>query len=563
MRRSITALIPVMAALLLASGECEAGGPRVEAYEGWYGVYAGPYLVGYAWNKLAKSSFEGRPAYREDTIVSVRVSLNGRRARIKDVDASYYSESLAPVFEMVQSAEETYLSGKPKKHAKTTEIRYRTGRAVVRATEHGKTRETVVAIPRGTDLTRTKRYELGLIQTLPGERAKCSYVNDTALAVKEYALTGLRRERIRVLGKDYDALVLKVEPGDGSSPTTHWVVPRMCDLMIEMPGAGLKLKLTTKADALAHSEEDAEIPDRIECGKEIPDPGKVVRFGVRLSGAEEWHLNPVSDLRQTAMTLPNGRGVEYRVSTRDFSAAKSFALPIARPETRRWLADSKGVQATDKGIREAARRIVGDERNAYAAACRLRAWVYGNMRFSTVDDTPQSAVEVLKTRTGVCRHSAVLFAALARAAGIPTRTVVGLVYDDRALYGHEWDECFVGEWVAFDPSRSTDSVDATHIKLAVEGADDVVPPIGCKGEVLLIGRDDSGVAMDPRTDIIRTVCRHNTNLHMPVVRNSSCRLHSEGSSGSNRSVWPDGSIHYSTSDFTVSQPSRAGPAPTH
>ena len=69
---------------------------------------------------------------------------------------------------------------------------------------------------------------------------------------------------------------------------------------------------------------------------------------------------------------------------------------------------------------------------------------------------------------GVCREYATLFAALARAAGIPTRLCGGVVYKEGELRYHAWNECRVtddpGGWIPFDATADGDFVDATHVK---------------------------------------------------------------------------------------------------
>jgi len=78
----------------------------------------------------------------------------------------------------------------------------------------------------------------------------------------------------------------------------------------------------------------------------------------------------------------------------------------------------------------------------------------------------RTSTDILRSKSGVCRDYAVLYAALARAAGIPTKIATGLMYFRDAFYYHAWAESFVGEWIPMDPTLSTDFVDATHIKLA-------------------------------------------------------------------------------------------------
>jgi transglutaminase-like putative cysteine protease len=52
-----------------------------------------------------------------------------------------------------------------------------------------------------------------------------------------------------------------------------------------------------------------------------------------------------------------------------------------------------------------------------------------------------------------------------RAAGIPSRVAVGLVYTNGRFGYHMWTEAYLNDWTAFDASMNQDRVDATHIKL--------------------------------------------------------------------------------------------------
>ncbi len=69
---------------------------------------------------------------------------------------------------------------------------------------------------------------------------------------------------------------------------------------------------------------------------------------------------------------------------------------------------------------------------------------------------------------GDCNEHAVLFAALARAAGVPARIEAGLVYLNGRFYYHAWPNVYVGHWLEMDPTWGQHAVDATHLAL-VEG----------------------------------------------------------------------------------------------
>jgi len=82
-----------------------------------------------------------------------------------------------------------------------------------------------------------------------------------------------------------------------------------------------------------------------------------------------------------------------------------------------------------------------------------------------------SALEVLHNRKGECQAHTLLYTAMARALGIPTRLAGGIVYmEGMGFLYHAWAESFVDDWLPVDATFNQVPVDATHIKL-VEGPD--------------------------------------------------------------------------------------------
>jgi transglutaminase-like putative cysteine protease len=98
---------------------------------------------------------------------------------------------------------------------------------------------------------------------------------------------------------------------------------------------------------------------------------------------------------------------------------------------------------------------------------KLAKWVADEVKDEPIDSF--SALEVLHTKKGECQAHTMLYTALARAAGIPTRMAGGIVYLEGVgfLY-HAWAESDAGGWVSVDPTFNQVGIDATHIKL-VEG----------------------------------------------------------------------------------------------
>ncbi|HVO67780.1 MAG TPA: transglutaminase-like domain-containing protein [Syntrophales bacterium] len=134
-----------------------------------------------------------------------------------------------------------------------------------------------------------------------------------------------------------------------------------------------------------------------------------------------------------------------------------------------YLAASHHIESNHPEIKKAAQDVVKGTINSVEKIDQLVRWVSTEIKDETVDSF--SAVEVLHTRKGACQAHAMLYTAMARAAGIPTRLVGGIVYmEGMGFLYHSWSESYSNGWVAVDPTFNQVGVDATHVKL-VEGHD--------------------------------------------------------------------------------------------
>jgi len=183
--------------------------------------------------------------------------------------------------------------------------------------------------------------------------------------------------------------------------------------------------------------------------------------------------------------LDGDRLVIEREDSRGF---RSYELPEGDERFREELRATPFLQIDDATIRRAAREAVGNERDAERAARSLVDWVYRTLAKVPTISVP-NAVQVLAERRGDCNEHAVLFAALARAAGIPAKIASGTVYmppdgdGAGAFYYHAWNEVWLGEWVAVDPTFGQFPADATHVKLIEGGPENDLSLAGMIGEL--------------------------------------------------------------------------------
>jgi len=135
--------------------------------------------------------------------------------------------------------------------------------------------------------------------------------------------------------------------------------------------------------------------------------------------------------------------------------------------------------------------ILGGTTEPHAVVEKLTRWVADFVEDKVTDS--RTPLETLEKRTGNCQSHSRLYVSLARAAGIPTRFVSGLVYaEGKGFLYHSWAESHVGYWLPVDPTFGEIPANATHIKLAEgDSADNMAPLAGIigriKGRVLDLG----------------------------------------------------------------------------
>ena len=175
---------------------------------------------------------------------------------------------------------------------------------------------------------------------------------------------------------------------------------------------------------------------------------------------------PPNDSRQDCRVV--GTGTEC--------VLRSVPSPAGPPEPA-YLQPSVAVPSTDPRIKELASTIVAGKTTAREQGQAMLDWIGRNIRKEPADVF--SALDVLETGRAECQGHAYLFAALARASGIPTRVANGLVYSAelKGFAYHAWNESLIdGAWIAIDPMFGQLQADATHLKLLYgENLGDLAP----------------------------------------------------------------------------------------
>ena len=293
-----------------------------------------------------------------------------------------------------------------------------------------------------------------------GKRYSLKVFNPLSLELESLVLDVTKKEKIMHNGKEIEVYIVKSDYR--GLEQTSWVSPEG-EIIREETGMGWVL-LKEDAGIVSRMRKSASNKD-IELAELVSVPSNVeLRKGAN-------HIKIIMDgvgegfdleSRRQRVVERKGESKVIEINIEPVDIEEALSLPI--DGMREFLKPSDFIQSGDDDIRALAARIVGREKNSLRAAKKINQWLFKNIYKVPVVSIP-SAIDVLMTREGDCNEHTILFAALARAAGIPAKINVGLAYTDGRFYYHAWPGVYVGKWVEMDPTFGQDIADAGHIKL--------------------------------------------------------------------------------------------------
>ncbi|MDO9026833.1 MAG: transglutaminase domain-containing protein, partial [bacterium] len=276
---------------------------------------------------------------------------------------------------------------------------------------------------------------------------------------------------VKVIGPDSLLLdgswtqAVKLETSFSGSKSLAWVDTLGQTLKEEGP-LGITMIRQTKEQALILPE---DFPGMDLLGSiavpvlkgELPKPRETERMVIAVSGLDLKGLD-VAGGRQTVSDSLKQIVQVTREQTPELQTVNS-----KQSELVEFLKPTPLIQSQDPEIMKLAKSIVKGKKSDWDKALALKEWVYKNLEKSMTVSLP-SAVEVLRSRRGDCNEHATLYAALARAAGLPCKISLGVVYLDGKFYYHAWNSVYCGQWIELDPAFGQAPADAARLRL-VEG----------------------------------------------------------------------------------------------
>jgi hypothetical protein len=420
-----------------------------EPIEEWWGIFYRGEKIGYAQQTMDPNS----NGYTIHDQSNLRLQLLGKTqevsTRVKtDVDQEWALER----FDFQLTSADVKFRARGKATA---------GHLELEIDSAGQTSKKEIALHQRPYLLAALKPYVVTQQLEPGKQYYFSTFDPATLSQQVTTVTIEGRENLR-LGARLEPAIRMRQQFKGIS-VTSWLDGSGRTLKEESP-AGLSLlrQSAEEAQSLANTRSvplDLITQTSITPSSPILDPGRKQLIRLRLSGVDVGNF-PLNGGRQR---LENNQLQIWREEIR----SARLPIPVRDRRLSSYLEATPFMQSDHPRIRALARQIVAGETDAYKAAVRIKDWVYGHIAKEPTVSIP-NALEVLRTRKGDCNEHTVLFNALARAAGIPARTAVGVVYLRGAFYYHAWSEVWLGEWVTLDSVLNQFPADVTHIKF-IEG----------------------------------------------------------------------------------------------
>lgn len=191
---------------------------------------------------------------------------------------------------------------------------------------------------------------------------------------------------------------------------------------------------------------------------------KIKIDGIKLN--PELYKNTLITLTQNTLII--------KKDTAENMKANTYPLPNSDATLAKYLKDDKWIRINDKTIAGNAKNMAIVEKND---AFRMARYLTSNLYFTVSPMalfTLSDSLDIFKMHLGDYIERTMIFASFAKASGMPTRMVSGLVYRNGYFYFHAWPEVWFGKWIPVDPSLAQFPADVTHIPLKQGTIEDLI-----------------------------------------------------------------------------------------
>ncbi len=416
--------------------------------ESWMGIYFKDKRIGFSNSVISQDVEDGVSGYRIDETSLLRLKMLGEKKFIRIKGSSFFSEDY-----LLKNFSYNLAFGEQRLDVSGAV----TGRDIRLTMDiGGYKKEEVIRLDQGTLISNTVSPMLLFKKFDTNKEITFDIFNPVTFGTQRARIVNIGKELMEFGGKGYEVNIFET---DISGIKTKTWMTLDGDILKEESMLGLTMYKQGPESAL--------------------DIAGTLSFEAQ-DLALEFSISP-------NVEILNPRGVSYLKIYKDSDVVEIFrdngphgedvlSIPIEN------IQDEDFIYSSDDRIIGLARQIIGNEKDSWVACRKILHWVYNNIEKVPTLSVP-SSLDVLHMKQGDCNEHTVLFTALTRSVGIPTKMVAGLVYLDEGFYYHAWPKVYIGEWVNMDPTLGQEIADATHIPLLEGGLKDQIELIRIIGNL--------------------------------------------------------------------------------
>jgi hypothetical protein len=206
-----------------------------------------------------------------------------------------------------------------------------------------------------------------------------------------------------------------------------------------------------------------------QSNKLIANPGDLNLLRVKIKD-----YNFQSKLYENSLTTLKEGTLIIRRETAEELKKKNYIFPYKEQASNKYLNPDRWVLTDYEPLANTGRIYAKSHKyDAFSFAEYLNGYLYNLIR-TMPGFVLRNSEEIHKSLYGDYLERCVMFATYARAAGLPTRLIGGLIYRNGYFYFHVWPEVWLDRWIPADPSLAQFPADATHIPLKEGTLEDIV-----------------------------------------------------------------------------------------
>ena len=446
--------------------------------EYWYKLSMKGQSAGYMHVISGRARYRDQDCYKSTTEMVFKTKNDGKIIELKTFIVSYQDLSFNPLYLKEEKQRGTQKSIK--------EIIVSDKEILFKETVNAKTIENRI------------RYEKGMLWWVDGlmlkEKGLLKVGTDCPFKIiaKERKGVGtenikiFRKEKILVRGKEVDTFYMESVNSEFPGIIFKQNIDSNGDL-VRNQFEGYVMVLTDEADAKSEGK-IVDISSLIQTNVGIPFVHRITRMQVALTIDMEDKPEQLILDNEYQTIKKDGDHYDISIQSVPLDIKTAPILPIGNNNLKKYLKSNSYVQSEDPIIAAKAREIINGEQNNLEAVKKLSKWIYENIKSQKIKTINLSAKETLETKSGDCTENAALFCALARAGGVPTRIVHGLVFTGEGFGYHQWNEVYLNKWIPIDTTCNRIGIPAIYIKIEEDAMDQDTPPQYASLRLKMLGR---------------------------------------------------------------------------